>query len=134
MANSLVKFPSIINAPLGEVVSQKIGKLKSTIVDKVETMEIPIAHMIPEGLSNLLLPIGVFTYLLVIEWRIALASLITLPISMIVMKIMLSDYNVKYKEYMRSSNHVNDVIVEYSEGIKVIKTVSYTHLTLPTKA
>ncbi len=38
----------LMNAPLGEVLSKRIGKLKNTIIDRVELMEIPIAHMIPE--------------------------------------------------------------------------------------
>ena len=45
----------------------------------METIELPLAHMIPECISNLLLPVAVFVYLVCIDWRMALAMLVTLP-------------------------------------------------------
>ena len=54
-----------------------MGKLKSVLVDRVETIELPLAHMIPECISNLLLPVAVFVYLVCIDWRMALAKQIT---------------------------------------------------------
>ncbi|MDF2987537.1 MAG: hypothetical protein K0R50_3047 [Eubacterium sp.] len=54
----------LMKAPLGAVISQTAGKLKNIIVDRVETIELPLAHMIPEGISNLLLPVAVFAYML----------------------------------------------------------------------
>ena len=111
----------LMRAPLGKVLNQTIGKLKNVIVDRVETIELPLAHMIPEGISELLLPIGIFIYLIIIDWRMALASLVTLPIAAVSYGIMLKSYNKKYDDYMESSNQVNGVIVEYVEGIEVIK-------------
>ncbi len=111
----------LMKAPLGTVLNQKIGKLKSVIIDRVETIELPLAHMIPEGISELLLPIGVFVYLVMIDWRMALAAMITVPIAAVAYGIMMKTYNKKYDDYMESSNHVNSVIVEYVEGIEVIK-------------
>jgi ATP-binding cassette subfamily B protein IrtA len=111
----------LMKAPLGAVLNQTVGKLKSVVVDRVETIELPLAHLIPEGFSELLLPIGVFAYLIMIDWRMAFAALITLPIAAVAYGIMLRTYNQKYADYMESSNHVNSVIVEYIEGIEVIK-------------
>ena len=37
--------------------SRPIGAMKSTIVDRIEDVEPPLAHMIPELSSNLLLPL-----------------------------------------------------------------------------
>lgn len=114
----------MMKAPLGEILSETSGKLKSTIVDRVETIELPLAHMIPEGISNLLLPISIFAYLLYIDWRMALATLATVPIAAIVFAFMMKNFNKKYAEYMEASNHVNSVIVEYVGGIEVIKAFS----------
>ena len=77
--------------------------------------------MIPEGISNLILPICVFAYMLVMDWRIALSSLVCVPIGMVVYGIMMRNYNTQYDKYMKSSDYVNSVIVEYTEGIQVIK-------------
>lgn len=111
----------LMKAPLGTVLNQPIGKIKNIIVDRVETIELPLAHMIPEGISNLLLPIGVFIYIIMIDWRMALASMVTVPIAVIAYGIMMKTFSKQYKDYMESSNYVNSVIVEYVEGIEVIK-------------
>lgn len=111
----------LMKAPLGTVINQPIGKLKNIIIDRVETIELPLAHLIPEGISNLLLPIGVFVYIVIIDWRMALASLVSVPIAFIAYGIMMKSFNKQYSDYMESSNKVNNVIVEYIEGIEVIK-------------
>lgn len=111
----------LMKAPLGTVLNQTVGKLKSVIVDRVETIELPLAHMIPEGISNLLLPVGVFVYIVMIDWRMAVAALATVPVAAIAFTVMMRTYNRQYAEYMEASNHVNSVIVEYVEGIEVIK-------------
>ena len=110
-----------MRAPLGTVVEESVGKLKSVIVDRVETIELPLAHMIPEGISNLCLPIAVFIYLISIDWRMALAMLVTVPIAALAYFSMMKNFNKQYADYMESSNYVNGVIVEYVEGIEVIK-------------
>lgn len=112
----------LMKAPLGTVRNQSAGKLKNVIIDRVETIELPLAHLIPEGISNLLLPIGVFTYFLYIDWRMAFAALLTVPIAAIAFAYLMRSFNKQYASYMESSNHVNSVIVEYVEGIEVIKT------------
>ena len=56
-----VKISSKINASTFRVVeSKKIGELKNIFVDKVETIELPLAHMIPEVIGNLLLSAAIF--------------------------------------------------------------------------
>ena len=111
----------LMKISLGKAVSQTAGEWKSIIVDRVETIELPLAHMIPEGISNLILPICVFAYMLVMDWRIALSSRVCVPIGMVVYGIMMRNYNTQYDKYMKSSDYVNSVIVEYTEGIQVIK-------------
>ncbi|MBA4701471.1 MAG: ABC transporter ATP-binding protein [Ruminococcus sp.] len=111
----------LMRAPLGTVLSQTAGNLKNVIVDRVETIELPLAHMIPEGISRLLLPVCVFGYMLFMDWRIALAALACVPIGGGVYAIMMRNYSSQYDKYMKASNHVNSVIIEYTEGIQVIK-------------
>ncbi len=117
----LAMTQKLMNAPLGTVLSRTGGELKSTIIDRVETIELPLAHIIPEGISNLLVPLAMFAYMLHIDWRLALWSLICVPLAFLVYSFVLRSYNEKYADFMKSSNHVNSVIVEYVEGIEVIK-------------
>ncbi len=122
LENMRIKIANrLMKAPLGTVLNQTVGKLKSVIVDRVETIEVPLAHLIQEGISNLLLPIGVFAYLIMIDWRMALAAMVTVPVAATAYAVMLKTFNKQYAAYMESSNYVNSVIIEYVEGIEVIK-------------
>ena len=111
----------LMKAPLGEVMGRRIGYLKNIIMDKVEDLEPPLAHMIPELTSNLLLPVAIFIWMLVIDWRMGLAVLISPVLAMIPMFFLMRNYNSQYAAYMEENNHVNSIIIEYVEGIEVVK-------------
>lgn len=110
-----------VRVSLGVIGDYKIGDLKNMILDKVESIEPPLAHLIPEFTSYILLPVLVFIWLLLIDWRMGLALLIAPILALFPMKAMMKNYNQLYKEYVESSNYVNSVIVEYVEGIEVVK-------------
>lgn len=111
----------LMRAPLGEVMGRRIGYLKNIIMDKVDDIEPPLAHMLPELTSNLLLPLAIFAWMLVIDWRLGLSVLIAPILSMIPMAFLMKNYNSQYAAYMEANNHVNSVIIEYVEGIEVVK-------------
>ena len=98
----------LMHAPLGSVLS-------------IEDIEPPLAHMIPELSSNVLLPIVVVIALFAMDWRMGLASLATIPAALIPMAAGLRTYNEKYAAYMAANAQVNSIIVEYVEGIEVVK-------------
>ena len=114
----------LMGAPLGEVDSRPIGAMKSTIVDRIEDIEPPLAHMIPELSSNILLPLVVVVALFASDWRMGLALLVTIPVALIPMAFGMRTYNKNYAAYMAANAHVNSVIVEYVEGIQVVKAFS----------
>lgn len=116
----------LMRAPLGAVQSKSIGELKNTLVDRVEDLEPPLAHLIPEASGNLVLPVLIYIVLAAIDWRMALAALVTLPVAVVPFMFLLKAFNRKYDEYMASNNHVNSVIVEYVEGIEVVKAFNQT--------
>lgn len=60
-----------LHAPLGEVQKHSIGEIKSILVDKIENIEPPLAHMIPEGAGHIVLPVVSFIALFAIDWRLA---------------------------------------------------------------
>ena len=110
IANRLMK------APLGEVMRRRIGYLKNIIMDKVEDLEPPLAHVIPELTSNLLLPLAIFVWMLAIDWRMGLSILIAPALAMIPMFFLMKNYNSQYAAYMEANNHVNNIIIEYEIG------------------
>lgn len=110
-----------LHAPLGDVENHTIGEIKSMMVDKIENLEPPLAHMIPEGAGHLVLPIVSIIALAVPDPRLALASLVTFPLSFICMGLTFKISGKNFTEYDNSSNRMNSTIVEYIEGIEAIK-------------
>ena len=114
----LAKLPKM---PLGTVVDASSGQLKQIIVDQVESMERPLAHLLPEMTSNLLVPICIFIYLFVLDWRMALLSLVSIPVGMAFMMVVMKDYGKQYEGSVKVTQAMNSTIVEYIGGIEVIK-------------
>ena len=110
-----------LKAPLGDVEGHSIGEIKSIMVEKIENMEPPIAHMIPEGSGHILLPVISFIALLTLDWRIARTSLVTVPLSLVFMTLTMIISGKSFTQYDESNAHMNSTIVEYIEGIEVIK-------------
>ncbi len=110
-----------LHAPLGEVTSHSIGEIKNIMVDKIENIEPPLAHMIPERAGHAVLPVVSIIVLALIDWRIALASLVTAPFSMVCMALTFKISGKNFDQYNSSNAYMNSVIVEYIEGIEVIK-------------
>lgn len=110
-----------LHAPLGSVQAHSIGEIKNIIVDKVEKIEPPLAHIIPEGCGHVVLPIVTFIALITIDWRIALSSLVTIPFSFLLMGTTLKLSGKNFAKYNESNVYMNSIIVEYVEGIQVIK-------------
>ena len=111
----------ILRAPLGDVENHSIGEIKNMMVDKIENIEPPLAHMIPEGAGHIVLPVISIAALLCIDWRLALASLGTVQLSLLCMGLTFRISGDSFAKYDRSSNEMNSAIVEYIEGIEVIK-------------
>lgn len=116
----------LMRAPLGTVQSRSIGNIKNIIVDRVESIEPPLAHLIPELSSNLLLSFAVIVVLFLMDWRMGLAALATVPLAAVPILIGMKSYDKQYANYMAANDKVNSVIVEYVEGIEVVKTFNQT--------
>ena len=115
-----------LHAPLGEAAKHSIGEIKSIMVDKIEEIEPPLAHMVPEGSGHIVLPIVSMAALAVIDWRLFLASLITFPLSIVCMGLTFKISGKNYDKYNQSLAQMNSNIVEYVEGIEVIKAFGRT--------
>lgn len=110
-----------LHAPLGNVQNHSIGEIKSMMVDKIENLEPPLAHMIPEGAGHIVLPIVSLIALGFIDWRTMLASLVTFPLSIFCMGLTFKISGKNFDKYDKAAAYMNSTIVEYIEGIEVIK-------------
>lgn len=112
----------LFRMPLGNIMNVPSGKLKNIIVDQVDSMETTMAHIIPEMTANILGPIVLFTYMLILDWRLALVSLIPLLVGMLCMKSVMATYGKNYQKSVEINQGMNNAVVEYINGIEVIKT------------
>ena len=112
------KLPKL---PLGTILDASSGDMKQIIVDQVESMERPLAHLFPEMTANLVGPLCVLIYLFILDWRMALLSLVSIPVGMLFMGLVMRDYGEKYKASVEVNGEMNAAIVEYMSGIEVIK-------------
>ena len=106
---------------MGTIEEKSSGKWSQFIVETIDKMEKPIAHVIPEVLANVLIPIIIVVIIFTLNWKIGLANLVTLPLGMLFSMLMMKDYEAKSKRYIEASKKMNAAAVEYIQGIKVIK-------------
>lgn len=111
----------LAKVPLGRVKDTPSGSLKNIMVERVDSIETTLAHVLPEFTANLLAPPAVFIFLLIIDWRMALVSLITLVIGMISFMGEMIGYEESYQNAVNKTKILNDTAVEYINGIEVIK-------------
>lgn len=111
---------------MGTVQSKSSGEFKQLVMDDADRLEIPIAHAIPEMIASTLAPILVILYLLFIDWRMALAALATGVIGNVIYYCMLIGRGDMMTEYMAANANMNGTIVEYVNGMEVIKAFNQT--------
>ena len=114
----------LARVPMGTILDTPSGQYKTTIVDRVEGMEPTFAHLIPEMTANVLVPIVIAVYLFLLDWRMALLSLVTLVVGLAVMSAGMKNYPVKWEGAVKAGKQMANAIVEYIGGIEVVKAFS----------
>lgn len=107
--------------PMGVMLETPTGTFKNLIVDNVAKLEDSIAHFMPELPSNIAAPLCSILLIFILDWRMGLASLITIPLGILFFAAMMRGYGPRMENYMRSANDMNSSLVEYVSGIQVIK-------------
>lgn len=111
----------LAHLPLGVVLERPSGSYKSTICERVDSIETVLAHIVPEFSANIAGSIAFFIYLMVVDWRLGLWSLATLPVGLIFFGIMMAKIPKFYPQTIEKTKALNAVAVEYIHGIEVIK-------------
>lgn len=117
---------NLMHQPLGEVVDGGTGKYKKSFVEEIGRIELMLAHIIPEGIPNTVLPIAVLVIIFITDWRMGLLSLGSIPFGIIGMGIMMSSGMKKMPLYYESGEKLNNAVVEYVAGMEVIKIFGQT--------
>ncbi|WP_024291933.1 ABC transporter ATP-binding protein [Lacrimispora indolis] len=107
--------------PLGAIEEKGVGAIKKMFIDDIETIELLLAHALPEGIANLAIPALVFAGMFLVDPKLALLALCSLPLGMIAMMVM---YRIGMKDmgnYYAAAQKMNNTIVEYINGMEVVK-------------
>ena len=112
--------------PLGTVLEQSSGALKNTLIERIDSIETTLAHIVPEFTANLLIPIIILIYIFTVDWRMGLASLATVPLGMFCYVFMMAGSAKFYQHTVTATKALNDTAVEYIGGIQVIKVFGKT--------
>ncbi len=109
------------NLPLGVIQDKGTGTVKKLFVDDVDSLEVLLAHSLPEGVANLMIPVAVILALFVVDWKLALLSLASIPLSLWAMKTMYAVGMQKMGPYYAAGQKMNNTIIEYVNGMEVVK-------------
>lgn len=107
--------------PLGTVLDMPSGSLKNIIIERIDSMETTLAHIVPEYTSNIVLSLALVIYLFLVDWRLALSAFAVLPVGFIAMCFMFKDMAPRFQYALDKTKALNDTAVEYINGIEVIK-------------
>lgn len=112
--------------PLGSVLDDNSGAYKNIIVERVDSMETTLAHVIPEFTANILLPMVMFIYIIKLDYRMGLANLISAVIGVVFAEVMMVKSQGEFDKTVKKTKYLNDTAVEYINGIEVIKAFGKT--------
>jgi ATP-binding cassette subfamily B protein len=109
------------NQPLGNIQDIGTGALKKTFVDEIDNIKLLLAHSLPEGFTNLAVPLLVCIAMFFVDWKLAFLSLGPLPVGILSMGIMYKVGMAKMSDWYAAGNKMNNTIGEYVNGMEVVK-------------
>ena len=107
--------------PLGKVREMGSGAIKKLFIDDIESIELLLAHMIPEGIANLTVAVFALVFLLVIDWQLALLTCIVIALGISVSGQMYRVGIDQMGSYFAAAKRLNNTIIEYVNGMEVVR-------------
>ena len=117
-------------APLAWFTSTNSGAVRKAIQDDTHDVHTVIAHAPVESAAAVSAPLSLLVYSFVVDWRLGLLSVATLPIYGIINAWMMRGMGEKTVEMDRHLSRVSATMVEFVSGISVVKafgTVGRAH-------
>lgn len=116
----------LARVPLGYMKDTPSGTFKNIMVERIDSIETTLAHIVPEFTSNLLAPVIILIYFFMTDWRLALWSLVPVVVGFFSYFGMMIDYKPSFERTVKTTKDLNDAAVEYIDGIEVIKAFGKT--------
>ena len=116
----------LARVPLGYVKDTSSGTFKNILVERIDSIETTLAHIVPEFTSNLLAPVIILIYFFLTDWRLALWSLVPVVVGFLSYFGMMLDYKPSFERTVQTTKDLNDAAVEYIDGMEVSKAFGKT--------
>ncbi len=107
--------------PLGFFDDNATGTIKKVIHEDVEQLEDGIAHMIPDLVAGITVPLLTLIVLFIVDWRMALATLATFPVAVGLIAQAFARVEDERKQFSILEGKMNAAVIQYVNGMKVIK-------------
>ena len=119
-----------LRSALAWFTSTNSGAVRKAIQDDTHDVHTVIAHAPVESAAAVSAPASLLIYAFVVDWRLGLLSIATLPIYGLLNAWMMRDMGEKTAEMDRHLTRVSSTMVEFVSGISVVKafgTVGRSH-------
>ena len=93
----------MLRVPMGIMLDTPTGNFKNLMADTVSKLEDSMAHFMPEITSNIVAPLCCIILVFILDWRMGLAALITIPLGLLGY-IVFGIYDT-YHDYQRKKFH-----------------------------
>ncbi|MFV8382246.1 ABC transporter ATP-binding protein [Corynebacterium hindlerae] len=121
---------TISRAPLSWFSQTNSGKVRKAIEDDTLTLHTLVAHAPVERVAAIVTPLSLLVYAFILDWRLGLLSIATVPIYLAIQAYSMKDMGAKTAEMDGYLAKVSATAVEFAEGISVVKafgTVGKAH-------
>lgn len=112
----------LAQVPLGYVITTGSGAIKKLVQDDVQSLHAFVADSTPLIGQAYTVPVLSLVAMFVADWRLGLVTLAVLPVGMIFVQLALKDYAEQRDEYDRANEQINGVIIEFVQGMQVVRT------------
>ncbi len=108
--------------PLGFFQNKRVGVLTSTVAENVKNIEDIFTRVLGDFVACFTLPLFVGLILLVIDWRMGIAAMASVPIAFAVLKLSQGYFSTLSSGRIHSQAEASGRILEYIDGIRVIRS------------
>lgn len=116
----------IAKVPLGFFTHHTSGEMKKVIIEDVERIEKFLAHQIPDVAAAVCTPIIIFVYLLTLNVPMALCLLAPVVLGLVMQMIAMGVSGKQMPTYHRLMGKLNSAIMQFINGMPVMKTFNMT--------
>ena len=125
----------LAQVPLSFFSGKGSGSLRKTLTDDVTWLEGYFAHMLPDLVTGIVVPLAATVLLWMADWRLALAAIVPLPIAMLAQFWAMRGGRERMRAWSALQGKIANQVGEYVRGIHIVKSFgqdarSFGHLSV----